>query len=157
VELVISGEIIGTQIGLPVAARRWLPAVCLFCSSGSPGTPFFLTKRNPIYDSPKLALAREAPKNNEPGVLVVKHLRKQVANAFILYANYKHYHWQTFRPLFRDLHPLLMTSQIPCWRRRMSLPSVWEWWNKILSLTIEQCLLYHESSLPAPAKQWCRW
>jgi starvation-inducible DNA-binding protein len=23
-----------------------------------------------------------------------------------LYANYKHYHWQTFGPLFRDLHKL---------------------------------------------------
>jgi starvation-inducible DNA-binding protein len=27
-----------------------------------------------------------------------------VANAFVLYANYKHYHWQTFGPHFRDLH-----------------------------------------------------
>src|SRR5437899_12833657 len=35
---------------------------------------------------------------------VVKHLQCQVANAFVLYANYKHYHWQTFGPLFRDLH-----------------------------------------------------
>jgi starvation-inducible DNA-binding protein len=29
-----------------------------------------------------------------------------VANAFLLYANYKRYHWQTFGPLFRDLHEL---------------------------------------------------
>jgi starvation-inducible DNA-binding protein len=35
---------------------------------------------------------------------VVQHLQKQVANAFVLYANYKHYHWQTFGPNFRDLH-----------------------------------------------------
>lgn len=35
---------------------------------------------------------------------VVQHLQRQVANAFVLYANYKHYHWQTFGPLFRDLH-----------------------------------------------------
>jgi len=55
---------------------------------------------------PKLALAREVPKNNEPGGLVVEHLHKQVANAFILYANYKHYHWQAFGPFFRDLHLL---------------------------------------------------
>lgn len=55
---------------------------------------------------PKLALAREARENNEPGGLVVEHLHKQVANAFLLYANYKHYHWQTFGPLFRDLHLL---------------------------------------------------
>ena len=54
----------------------------------------------------KLALAHAAPNSDEPGGLVVKHLHKQVANAFILYANYKHYHWQTFGPLFRDLHLL---------------------------------------------------
>jgi starvation-inducible DNA-binding protein len=35
---------------------------------------------------------------------VVQTLRKLVANAFVLYANYKHYHWQTYGPLFRDLH-----------------------------------------------------
>ncbi len=35
---------------------------------------------------------------------VIQHLQRQVANAFVLYANYKHYHWQTFGPLFRDLH-----------------------------------------------------
>jgi hypothetical protein len=29
---------------------------------------------------------------------------EQVANAFVLYANYKNYHWQTFGLLFRDLH-----------------------------------------------------
>jgi starvation-inducible DNA-binding protein len=34
----------------------------------------------------------------------VQHLQRQVANAFVLYANYKHYHWQTFGPFFRDLH-----------------------------------------------------
>lgn len=54
----------------------------------------------------KLALAQEAPKNNDPHGLVVRHLHTQVANAFILYANYKHYHWQTFGPFFRDLHLL---------------------------------------------------
>jgi starvation-inducible DNA-binding protein len=35
---------------------------------------------------------------------VVQSLRQQVANAFVLYTNDKHYHWQTFGPLFRDLH-----------------------------------------------------
>ena len=34
----------------------------------------------------------------------MKHLQRQVANAFVLYANYKHYHWQTFGPFFWDLH-----------------------------------------------------
>jgi len=36
----------------------------------------------------------------------VRHLQRQVANAFLLYANYKRYHWQTYGPLFRDLHKL---------------------------------------------------
>src|SRR5581483_11332869 len=35
---------------------------------------------------------------------VIQHLQRQVANAFVLYANYKHYHWQTFGPHFRALH-----------------------------------------------------
>lgn len=48
------------------------------------------------------ALSRE----NTPTSDVVEHLQRQVANAFVLYANYKHYHWQTFGPLFRDLHLL---------------------------------------------------
>ncbi len=43
---------------------------------------------------------------NQPNDTVVKSLQQQVANAFILYLNYKHYHWQTFGPLFRDLHRL---------------------------------------------------
>jgi starvation-inducible DNA-binding protein len=33
-------------------------------------------------------------------------LQRQVANAYILYTNYKHYHWNTYGPLFRDLHLL---------------------------------------------------
>jgi len=45
-------------------------------------------------------------KENTPESDVVEHLQRQVANAFVLYANYKHYHWQTFGPLFRDLHLL---------------------------------------------------
>jgi starvation-inducible DNA-binding protein len=39
----------------------------------------------------------------------VQALRRQSANAFVLYANYKHYHWQTYGPLFRDLHKLFDT------------------------------------------------
>ena len=35
---------------------------------------------------------------------VIQNLRRQVANAFVLYTNYKQYHWQTHGPLFRDLH-----------------------------------------------------
>jgi starvation-inducible DNA-binding protein len=37
---------------------------------------------------------------------LVRALRGEVANAFLLYLNYKHYHWQTYGPLFRDLHKL---------------------------------------------------
>jgi starvation-inducible DNA-binding protein len=42
--------------------------------------------------------------DNSPESPVVQSLRGQVANAFVLYTNYKHYHWQTYGPLFRDLH-----------------------------------------------------
>ncbi len=34
----------------------------------------------------------------------IPHLQRQLANPFVVYANDKHYHWQTFGPLFRDLH-----------------------------------------------------
>jgi starvation-inducible DNA-binding protein len=49
-------------------------------------------------------LARDITQENRADHPVVQHLQRQVANAFVLYANYKHYHWQTFGPLFRDLH-----------------------------------------------------
>ncbi len=49
---------------------------------------------------------RELTRDNSPDSPVVQELRRQVANTFVLYANYKHYHWQTFGPLFRDLHKL---------------------------------------------------
>jgi starvation-inducible DNA-binding protein len=51
-------------------------------------------------------IAREVSRENTPDSPVVQALRQQTANAFVLYANYKHYHWQTFGPLFRDLHKL---------------------------------------------------
>ena len=50
------------------------------------------------------ALANEISQENRDNHPIVQHLQRQVANAFVLYANYKHYHWQTFGPLFRDLH-----------------------------------------------------
>jgi starvation-inducible DNA-binding protein len=43
---------------------------------------------------------------NTPYNTVVMQLQRQVANAYLLYTNYKHYHWQTYGPLFRDLHLL---------------------------------------------------
>src|SRR3970040_896992 len=52
------------------------------------------------------ALVHELSRENDPDHPVVQELRRQVANAFALYVNYKHYHWQTFGPLFRDLHKL---------------------------------------------------
>jgi starvation-inducible DNA-binding protein len=51
-------------------------------------------------------LAQQISKENKPANAVVEELQRQLANAFILYMNYKHYHWQTFGPLFRDLHLL---------------------------------------------------
>jgi starvation-inducible DNA-binding protein len=33
-----------------------------------------------------------------------QRLHRDLANAFIMYANYKQYHWQTYSPGFRDLH-----------------------------------------------------
>jgi starvation-inducible DNA-binding protein len=52
--------------------------------------------QRPVYE--------QITKDNKPTSDVVEHLQRQVANAFVLYGNYKHYHWQTFGPLFRDLH-----------------------------------------------------
>lgn len=52
------------------------------------------------------SMKKELSRENTPDSPVVQELRRQSANAFVLYANYKHYHWQSFGPLFRDLHKL---------------------------------------------------
>jgi starvation-inducible DNA-binding protein len=52
------------------------------------------------------SITEQLSRDNTPDSPVVQELRRQVANAFVLYANYKHYHWQTYGPLFRDLHKL---------------------------------------------------
>jgi starvation-inducible DNA-binding protein len=52
------------------------------------------------------SIAEELSRENTADSPVILELRRQVGNAFVLYANYKHYHWQTFGPLFRDLHKL---------------------------------------------------
>lgn len=52
------------------------------------------------------SIAREISKENTADNPVVQDLRRQLANGIVLYFNYKHYHWQTFGPLFRDLHKL---------------------------------------------------
>jgi starvation-inducible DNA-binding protein len=49
---------------------------------------------------------RELTADNSPRNPVVTALRRQVANGFVLYTNDKLYHWQTYGPLFRDLHKL---------------------------------------------------
>jgi len=54
----------------------------------------------------KAKAAPQAMVSNSPANEIVLDLQRQVSNAFILYLNYKHYHWQTFGPLFRDLHQL---------------------------------------------------
>jgi starvation-inducible DNA-binding protein len=51
------------------------------------------------------AIRETSAANSEENPLV-EVLRRQVANAYLVYLNYKHYHWQTFGPLFRDLHKL---------------------------------------------------
>src|SRR5215831_7114159 len=35
---------------------------------------------------------------------VIPYLQTDLANAWVLYANYKHYHWESYGPLFHDLH-----------------------------------------------------
>jgi starvation-inducible DNA-binding protein len=52
------------------------------------------------------SISRDLSSENTAKSPVVQDLRRQVANAFVLYCNYKHYHWQTYGPLFRDLHKL---------------------------------------------------
>jgi starvation-inducible DNA-binding protein len=50
------------------------------------------------------AIARELSSENHPDNPLVEQLARQVANAFVLFTNYKQYHWQAYGPLFRDLH-----------------------------------------------------
>ena len=56
--------------------------------------------------SQRETIAEEISRENAPDNPVVEHLQRQVANALVLYLNYKHYHWQTYGPMFRDLHLL---------------------------------------------------
>src|SRR5215510_12595456 len=52
------------------------------------------------------AAAEELSRENRGDGIVVRDLQRQLANAFVLFGNYKHYHWQVFGPMFRDLHEL---------------------------------------------------
>jgi len=53
---------------------------------------------------PDTNLVKEVTRENRENHPVVQYLHTELANAFVLYANYKHYHWQTFGPIFHDLH-----------------------------------------------------
>jgi starvation-inducible DNA-binding protein len=68
-------------------------------------TPMATTHKS-VDPTEALSLTHELSRENRPDSVVVQELRRQAANAFVLYANYKHYHWQTYGPLFRDLHKL---------------------------------------------------
>ncbi len=57
-------------------------------------------------DNKAQIVSEEISRQNQPHNAVVMQLQRQVANAYILYTNYKHYHWNTYGPLFRDLHLL---------------------------------------------------
>lgn len=50
------------------------------------------------------AVAKEISRANRPDDPVVAHLQRQLANAFLLYSNYKRCHWQCYGPLFAELH-----------------------------------------------------
>jgi starvation-inducible DNA-binding protein len=65
-----------------------------------------IATKTPVTDQAVKTIAGHLSAENSPDSPVVESLRRQVANAFVLYANYKHYHWQTYGPLFRDLHKL---------------------------------------------------
>lgn len=51
-------------------------------------------------------LSEEISQENEASSAVVEHLQEHLANSVVLWLNYKQYHWQTYGPLFRDLHKL---------------------------------------------------
>src|SRR5712691_8184013 len=57
-------------------------------------------------ESKAQVVSEQISRENQPHNAVVMQLQRQVANAYVLYTNYKHYHWNTYGPLFRDLHLL---------------------------------------------------
>jgi starvation-inducible DNA-binding protein len=59
-----------------------------------------------VAESKSQTMSEEISRENQPHNVVVMQLQRQVANAYMLYTNYKHYHWNTYGPLFRDLHLL---------------------------------------------------
>src|SRR5262245_22812071 len=57
-------------------------------------------------DSAAPAVPAELSREHRVDGIVVMDLQRQLANAFVLFNNYKRYHWQVFNPMFRDLHEL---------------------------------------------------
>jgi len=53
---------------------------------------------------PQSQLAKQTEIQNREQI--VEHLQRQMANAFVLYTNYKRYHWLVYGPLFHQLHLL---------------------------------------------------
>lgn len=53
-----------------------------------------------------MATTTTLPMNTGKTEDLVAALRREQANAMVLYQNYKKYHWLTYGPLFRDLHLL---------------------------------------------------
>jgi starvation-inducible DNA-binding protein len=65
-----------------------------------------MSVKSPNPSASAVEAGKELSKENTRDSEIVQALRRQVANAFLLYANYKRYHWQVFGPHFRDLHKL---------------------------------------------------
>jgi hypothetical protein len=70
------------------------------------------------------SIEQQLSRENTPDSPVVQELRRQVANAFVLYANYKHYHWQTYVRSFAIRTNCSITSQQTCSPRSTNSPSV---------------------------------
>jgi starvation-inducible DNA-binding protein len=52
----------------------------------------------------KQTLTGEITHENQQTHPVVQHLQREFCNAFVLYCNYKQYHWHISGPHFHDLH-----------------------------------------------------
>jgi hypothetical protein len=76
----------------------------------------------PAPADPK-AIAREISTENTAESPVVQSLRRQVANAVVLYLNYKHYHWQTYGRCSAICTSSSTASPKTCSKRSIRLPS----------------------------------
>jgi hypothetical protein len=94
------------ELHKPRARRtRYAFGAGLACSTvivGPPRDRPLMTGARPMATAEKTfnpeqisSIKQQLSRENTPDSPVVQELRRQVANAFVLYANYKHYHWQT--------------------------------------------------------------